>query len=348
MVHAKKLFYGGLILAVLSLFVIGIPPVWAADQIVLKFTDTHPLTHLISVNGHQVLIKRVEELTAGKVKFQHFPAQQMGKEKDMLQLGRQGIADIIYTGAGQSSGKLPLGVCVELPGLGADVVKNAAAYQALLNDPNSLVFKEFQRFGLHPIMAFMFPPYQIHTGKKSVRKIADLKGLKIRVNSPVMGSAIEALGGTPVMITSPEIFEGLQRGTVDGTTFTYISAKSWKLAEVVQYGTVGIDVGTVAAFWAMNEKRWQKLPADVKKAFKQATAEISANLAKFAAGIEGEIVKEWEKMGKGVYHLTPADQVEWGKMVKPAIEQWITTQEKRGLPARKAVEEFWKIRDGIK
>jgi TRAP-type C4-dicarboxylate transport system substrate-binding protein len=168
--------------------------------------------------------------------------------------------------------------------------------------------------------------------------------MKIRINSPVMGSAIEALGGTPVMLTSPEVFEGLQRGTVDATTFSYISGKSWKLEEVVRYGTVGIDVGTVGSFWAFNENTWKKLPDEVKSAIRKASDETSANLATLADKEEKSIIADWEKKGKPLYHLTAADQTEWAKKVRPAIEQWINTMEGRGLPARKSVEQLWKIR----
>ncbi|MCX5905642.1 MAG: hypothetical protein NTY64_00205, partial [Deltaproteobacteria bacterium] len=110
MIRAQKLFQGGMLLAVLSLFVIGAPPapVWAAEEIIIKFTDTHPLTHDVSTHGHQPFQKRVEELTGGKVKFKHFPAEQLGKEKDFVELARKGIVDIIYSGGGQQGGKMPL------------------------------------------------------------------------------------------------------------------------------------------------------------------------------------------------------------------------------------------------
>jgi TRAP-type transport system periplasmic protein len=341
MVSWKKLFCNMVILVGLSLL-IGFPA-QAAEEIIIKFTDTHPLTHTISIYAHQPFQKRVEELTNGKVKFKHFPAEQLGKEKDFIDLCRQGIADMIYSGAGQQSGKMPLHGGCDLAGLGADCVRNSKAYQTLLHKTDSLVFEEFQRNGLRPIMGFLFPPYQILLGSKPVRKISDLKGLKIRINSPVMGNAIEALGGTPAMLTSPEVFEGLQRGTVDGTTFTYISGKSWKLEEVIKFGTVGIDVGTVGSFWAMNDNFWKKLPDDVKAAIDKASYEISASLSKQLVTEESSIIADWEKKGKDLYHLTPADQKEWGEKVKPAIEKWITTEESRGRPGRKAYEQMMQV-----
>ena len=337
-----------MILSILSLFVIGAPSVWAAGEIIIKFTDTHPLTHDVSIHGHQAFQKRVEELTGGKVKFKHFPAEQLGKEKDFVELARKGIVDIIYSGGGQQGGKMPLHAGCDLAGLGADVVRNTKAYQTLLHTTDSLVFAEFQSVGLRPIMGFLFPPYQILTGSKPIHKISDLKGMKIRINSPVMGSAIEALGGTPTMLTSPEVYEGLQRGTVDGTTFTYISGKSWKLEDVIKFGTVGIDVGTVSSFWAMNQDFWSKLPDDVKKVIDKVSYETSDNLAKYLEKEETIIIADWEKKGKDLYHLTPADQAEWGKKVQPAIEKWITTEESRGRPGRKAYEQMMKIVASLK
>lgn len=313
----------------------------AAEEFVLKFGDTHPLTHFYSVNGHQYFMKRVEELTGGRVKFKHYPAEQLGKERDLIELARQGVGDIVYTGAGQSSGKMPLGGAIELPGLGDDCVRNTRVYQILITS-NPLFFQEFQRLGLRPLMGALFPPYQILTSKKPVQKLADLRGLKIRVNSPVMASAIEALGGTPVTLTSSEVFEGMQRGTVDGYTFTYLSVKSWKLEEVTNYGTVGADPGTVAGIWMMNANTWKKLPADIQKIITQVADETSVHLSKASFQEEKDAIAYMEKQGKILYHLTPADQQEWKKKAEPAVEKWISTMEARGLPGRRAIEEIQK------
>src|SRR3989339_1630887 len=56
------------------------------DVIKLRVADSLPLANPLSSKGIQIWIARVEELTAGKVKFTHFPAGQMGKANDMLEL----------------------------------------------------------------------------------------------------------------------------------------------------------------------------------------------------------------------------------------------------------------------
>jgi len=60
----------------------------------LKLADNLPLTENNSINAIQPWIKRVEQLSGGKVKIQHFPAEQLGKAKDMITIAQTGIADI--------------------------------------------------------------------------------------------------------------------------------------------------------------------------------------------------------------------------------------------------------------
>ena len=73
------------------------------------------------------------------------------------------------------------------------------------------------------------PTYEVFTAKKPIVKLEDFKGLKIRTSGAAMSNVIKALGAVPVQIPTPDISIAMQRGTVDGTTFAYLSAKAYKV-----------------------------------------------------------------------------------------------------------------------
>jgi TRAP-type C4-dicarboxylate transport system substrate-binding protein len=60
-------------------------------------------------------MKEVEARTKGRVKFTHFTSGQLGKQNDMLEILKSGVADMAYIGPSYFSGKMPLSGVFELP-----------------------------------------------------------------------------------------------------------------------------------------------------------------------------------------------------------------------------------------
>ena len=70
-----------------------------AQTITLRVADALPNGHI----AHQFILRpfmeAVTKATSGQVVFQHFPAEQLGKAKDMLALTQTGVADMALTSA---------------------------------------------------------------------------------------------------------------------------------------------------------------------------------------------------------------------------------------------------------
>ena len=315
-------------------------------QIVFKLADSLPASHIFSVQGGQFFIKRVEELTNKKVKFQHYPAEQLGKAKDLLDLVRTGTADIAYVGPAYAAGKLPLCGVGELPGLFNDSVAASKAYWKICQ--SVLYEKELKKQGVVPLVANLLPPYQALNTRKPVKSLADMKGLKMRVGGGTIEETAALAGAVPVTMTPPEIFEGLQRGTIDGTLISFTSSKAYKLEELIKHSTVGANFGSFAFLYCINEKVWQGLSEDIKKAMKQAGEETVVNVAKAIAAEEVKVSQDWEKRGIQLYNLKAQEQKEWNEKLQPVNERWIGEMEKKGLPAREVFNEFKKALQEVK
>src|SRR4051812_40273611 len=83
-----------------------------AQTMTLKVVDFYPPAHFIPTVGTKPWMERITSLTGGKVKFEYYPAEQLGKLNDLPRLLRSGVADISLVGAGLLPTEFPLATIV--------------------------------------------------------------------------------------------------------------------------------------------------------------------------------------------------------------------------------------------
>ena len=100
-------------------------------QTALRVADSFPTGHYIAENQTKPWMEKVKELTGGKVSFQYFPAEQLGKAKDLLSLTQTGVVDIGYVAPAYASDKMPVSEVAMLPGAFAHSCQGTLAYWKL-------------------------------------------------------------------------------------------------------------------------------------------------------------------------------------------------------------------------
>ena len=76
---------------------------------------------------------------------------------------------------------------------------------------------------------------------------------------------VKALGGTPVAMPMPELYQALQKGCVDGGVYPMEVNKGWKMADVIDYCTLDLPIAYTSTFYVvMNKDKWNSLPKDVQ------------------------------------------------------------------------------------
>ena len=299
----------------------------------LKLTDYAPNTNFLSVNCTQVFIKKVEELTNGRVKIQYFPGGQLGKPTDFIELVQTKGADIGNASQSILATKMPLLAVLALPGMVDSMVQGTkAAYEVVNSSP---VDQEFKRNGIKPLFAYWAGPYEILTSKKQIKTVADLKGLKIRSQGGDVANAhIEKLGAVPVTMSAGDMYEGLQKGVVDGIFISNNSIPSYKLDEVAKYQTTGVD-GTAALMFAfINEEVWNSFPSDIQEQITQAAKFAMENIDSAWIKNDVDLISRLEEK----ITFTDVDRAEFKKIADPVITEWIKKSESKGLPAQKAFD----------
>ncbi|MCL4746395.1 MAG: TRAP transporter substrate-binding protein DctP [Burkholderiaceae bacterium] len=320
------------------------PALPALAQVKLKVADSLPATHYISIHGAKKFMDEATRLSGGKLSFEYYPTEQLGKAKDFLQLTLSGVTDIAYIAPAYAPDKLPLSAVAELPGMFTSSCEGTAAYWKQVKD-GFLYEREFKPNGLKPLFAFALAPYQISTKSAPLAKFDDLKGLKIRGAGGAMDLTLRSLGAVSVRMAAPEIRESLMRGTIDGSVGPAGSSKPYGLDTQFKFMTVGASFGGFVGTYSMSLKKWESLPADVQQALAAAGEEANKSICAIADQQEAAAVTEMEGHGAKPWRLNAAEKAELSKRLEPVHEDWAKRMDERKLPGTEAIKS-WRAASG--
>jgi TRAP-type C4-dicarboxylate transport system substrate-binding protein len=234
--------------------------------------------------------------------------------------------------AGYYPNKFPLLTVMELPFLPPrDILDNAKVYQAVLNHP--LIVKEMaERWNLRYFGPAFLPAFEF-MGNKRIASVDDMKGVKMRIVG-LNAKALQVFGAVPTMVTAPEAYQALERGTIDSFGFPYAyTFGSYKLHEVSKFVTEGMAMSGFLCFSGVSLTAWNKLPDNLKAKLPQ--AQDLAGKALLKAYQEAD--DKWIPIFKQKLEVTQFPAAERAKLVAAANdiwEAWVKEQEAAGQPGR--------------
>lgn len=103
----------------------------------------------------------------------------------------------------------------------------------------------------------------------------DLRGLKLRVAGKVVSQIVERMGGTPISMGAENMYESLQRGTIDGALTSWSAFEPFKLHEVAFYH-LEVPLGATPSMFFMSRKKFDSLPAAARKVLENAAGEAQS------------------------------------------------------------------------
>ena len=142
---------------------------------------------------------------------------------------------------------------------------------------------------------------------------------------------MKALGAVPMPIETPDLYEALRRGVVDGCYLTMETYKGFKTGEILKYNTESWKVGSVYAFYAiMNKQKWNKLTPDVQKLLTDVSNEFVERFAVGFNDIDIEGRDFFLKQGGQMVPMTDAESARWVKAVQPVIADYTKDLSNKG------------------
>jgi len=303
-----------------------------AGNVTLTYSNFFPPTHVQSQLAES-WCQEVEKRTEGRVKVQYFAGQTLTKANQTYDSVLNGIADVGMSAFAYTRGRFPVMGAVDMPMGYPDGVTATAVANRVFEGYAAKELSDTQVMYLHA-----HGPGMLHTRKKAVATLDDLKGLKIR-STGISAELITALGGSPVPMPMPESYQSLQKGVVDGSVHPLETNKGWKLAEVVDYVTMAKDVAyTTTFFVVMNKAKWNALVAKDQAAIVALNKDFAVKHGQAWDSSDAEGLKVFKENGKNVVEMDAKEMARWKAAATPMIQEYAQKLDKDGLNGTAAVE----------
>lgn len=310
------------------------------EKITLKFASYFAGTSPIYTAVTEPFMNRVTELTDGKVEFEYYPSEQLGKAGDLLQLTRDNVADLAIFPNIYTPDLMPLtNMLAGLPGLSVNADQGTKAYNQLLKQNSEIIELEYTKNGIKPLLMHVSPNYEIWSKDLELRVPSDLKGKKIRTPGGVANELYEYMGATPVAIPFPEIYEGLDKGVIDAIALYGLGLKNGGIDEITNQ-VVMPHIATAIQGIMINLKVWDGLPKDVQDAMIQASEEIIDTAGAIYAEETIKFDEDFAAKGGKIVELTPEEQAQWDKLSKDFVEKWLAEHGNDGPPYEEVLAEY--------
>jgi TRAP-type C4-dicarboxylate transport system substrate-binding protein len=282
--------------------------------------------------------RKVEAESNGRIRIEIFPSMQLGgKPPQLYDQARDGVVDLVWTLPGYTAGRFPILETFELPFVAhPSALVNAQAVQDFATVHLADELREVK-----PLCVWAHDQGVIHS-TRPVRRLEDLKGLKLRFPTRLSGEALKALGAQAIGMPVPQVPEALAQRVIDGAVVPWEVAPSVKLQELVKFHTdfAGAPTFYTATFvLVMNRARYEGLADELKSV-------IDANSGAAAAAMAGRGWDEAsaavramvEKRGNTITRLPDEETQRWREATQPVIEAWLQQMAARGLDGQRYLD----------
>ena len=234
--------------------------------------NTIKLAHGLDVN-HSVHLAMVQmgvyldSLSNGKMQIEIYPNQQLGTQRQSLELLQLGSLDMTKVSVGVLENFAPKMKVLGLPFVFRD---REHSFQVLDGPIGQELLDEGEKYWLKGLGYYDAGSRSFYTKERPVKRPEDLKGLKIRVMESITAmEMVRGLGGSPTPISWGELYTSLQQGVVDGAENNPPSFYLSKHYEVCKY--YSLDEHTVLPdVILVGTNTWNKLNEQEQKWLKHA------------------------------------------------------------------------------
>jgi TRAP-type C4-dicarboxylate transport system substrate-binding protein len=243
---------------------LALPLPGLAAGVELVLSSWLPPRHPIVVNAIRPWAEEVEAATQGRVSVRVL-GKPAGSPPAHFDMARDGVADITYGLHSFSQDDRFGGSQVgQFSFIGDDAVAASEAFWTVYTED---LGAEAEHAGTKLLGLFVHGPGLIHNNVRRIETPADLAGLKIRVPGGYVADLTRALGADALFMSSPEVYEKLSRGVIDGVAFTYEALTAFNLTGHVRY-SMAVPGGVYNTTWFLvaNQAKWDAISPEDRAA----------------------------------------------------------------------------------
>ena len=273
--------------------------------------------------------EQLSKATGGKDNIKIFGDSSLGSEKDTVEQVKIGAIDMVRVSTATFHGIVPESMIPSLPFLFRDMDHFRKAMYGAQGDR---ILAAFDKAGFVGLCLYESGARSIYA-KKPVKTIADMKGLKVRVQqSDLMVSMIGALGASATPMPFAEVYTGLKTGLLDAAENnipSYEEAKHFESAPIFSE-TGHVMTPEVLVF---SKKVWLTLTPEEQAAIRKAAKESVPYYVKLWDAKEKDARAAVLKSGAKIVPGSEIDRKGFVEAEKPVWDKFATTPELKALLA---------------
>ena len=279
-------------------------------------------------------LRKIEKDSNGTVKFQEFWGGQLIRAPSKQYEGMlNGIQDMTQVLPSYTQALFPDFSILSLPFM----FRRVGALEGSL-----AAWKMYERGMLsgldkvHVMVVYVNDNSGLHFNRE-IKSLDEIKGLKIRAAGPEEADVIEALGGVPVSMGTPQIAESMHRGVIEGTLTGWSALTMFRITPLIKTH-IELPLGSRSFFMAMNKEVYDKLPGQAKQAIeKNSGLELARRFGAYYQ-VDGEELRK-PHPDRTILDFSDKELDEIAKRFQPFHEQWIKEHED-GAKKYKAMQEI--------
>lgn len=306
----KKLLVVLLAVACVSVFAFS-----GSAATVMKLAENQPENNPVT-EADIYFATLVKEATKGDVTIDVYPGAVLGQETETIQQARGGIVEFARVNTVPLAEFIPsLGV-VTLPYV---FVSPEHQYKVVSGAVGEELASAFDKVGLKLIAWFHAGSRHFYTAKKAIKSVADVKGMKLRVQpSQISIKMVELMGGVPTPMNYSDVYSALQTGVIDGAENDYVSYYTSSHYEVAKDISEDGHLAPPAVI-IMNKGKFDALSPEVQKILIDSGKKAMDFQFKKMIAFEDESKDKVVAAGSKVHMV---DVAEFQKAVAPIYESY--------------------------
>ena len=283
-----------------------------------------------------VFSAKLKELSKGTMIIDQFPGAQLGQEPQMLQKIRTGDIDFIITSTANAATVVPeAGVfSIHFIFKGEDHLKKAVSDPKVIASFRKMVKDTVQGAQVLTLITLGLRDFY---SKKEIHNIADVQGVKIRVQAtPTEDTLFTAYGAQVVHMPFGDVYTSLQTGVVavaENGVNVYLSNKHYEVAPIMSMSEHEANNNCI---W-VSDKAWNSFSDEEKKWVQAAADEVNRLEPTRAIELEHESMGKLEKIG--VKFVKDVDKSGFIKVAEPIQDKTATDLGPHAVELLKLVRE---------
>ena len=225
-----------------------------------------------TVQALRLMGNMIAERSGGRNQIRVFHSRQLGEEKETIEQTRAGAIDLNRTNGALIGNYVPAMNVLAMPFL----FRSVDHLQKVLDGPiGDEILNSLEPWGLVGLTFYDSGARSIYNNVRPIRTVADIKGLRLRVQqSELMSDMIKALGAEPVELPYGQVATGLATRLIDGAENNWPSFVTTDHYRFAGYYTLTEHTMSPEVL-VMSKKAWESLSPDDRMLFREAAQQSS-------------------------------------------------------------------------